>query len=178
MIPTIPCDTPEACCDSLYAVAAHLLTEVYDALLVCYPTENCQALAAYVTLGLGNDGIPDALTVATTNIDTSPASRPGSFGLWRATYAIILKESGWPVAHVEGDEIVLPSPDLQAAAAAHVYAMGEAMHRKLSRLYTTRNLTPSGVGCTNATLGTMFPLAPQGGVVGWQASVTADLPWN
>lgn len=178
MIPTVPCDTPEACCESLYAVANHLLTEVYDALLTCYPTENCEPLAAYVTLGLGNDGIPDALTVAATAIDPSPSSRPGIFGIWRANFAIILKESGWPTAHVEGNEIILPSPVLQAAASSHVYAMGEAMHRKLANLFATKSLTPSGSGCTNATFNSMFPLTPQGGIVGWQASVTTDLPWN
>lgn len=160
-------------------MANHLLTEVYDALVECYPNPDiCAPLAAYVTLGQGNDGIPDALTVSATTFNTSAASRPGSFGLWRVDFAVILRESGWPIAHVEGDAIVLPSPTLQAAASAHVYAMGEAMHRKLSQMYIGRSLAPAGAACTNASLGAMFPLPPQGGVVGWQASVTADLPWN
>lgn len=163
----------------MFDMATHLLAEVYDALQLCYTvTEACPQLAAYVTLGLGDDGVPDALTVATTRIDTSPASRAGSFGLWRVNFAVILKESGWPIVHEEGGVIVLPSPTLQAAAAAHVYAMGEAMHRKLANLYIKKNLAPTGVACSSQTLDGMFPLPPRGGVVGWQASVTADLPWN
>lgn len=163
----------------MFAMATHLLTEIYDALQVCYPpVDECPPLAAYVTLGLADDGIPDALTVSATGVDMSPASRPGSFGLWRVNFAVILRESGWPTVHTEGDVIVLPSPTLQAAASAHVYAMGEAMHRKLAYLYINRSLAPAGTACVNATLGGMFPLVPQGGVVGWQASVTADLPWN
>lgn len=179
MIPLVPCEPADACCVSLYDIASHLLAEVYDALITCYPSPDaCAPLAAYVTLGLGDDGIVDALTVASQGIVAAPSNRPGSVSLWRAHFAVILRESGWPTAKVEGEQIVFPAPDLQAAAATHVYSMGEAMHRKLVYLYNTKSLAPADVVCVNGTLGQMIPLAPRGGVVGWQVPVTVDLPWN
>lgn len=179
MIPNTACEPLDACCVSLYEIANHLLAEAYDAVLTCYPTEgDCEPLAAYVTMGSGDDGIKDALTVTSGSIDASPNTRPGVFGLWRATFIVMLRESGWPTAHVDGDAIVLPAPTEQARAAQHVYSMGEALHRRLALLMMNRQLVPDTVSCSNGAIGSMVPLNPQGGVVGWQIPVIVDLPWN
>lgn len=179
MIPQALCDQPDACCVSLYDIAAHLLAETYDAVLNCYPTvEDCPPLAAYVTMGTGDDGITDAVTVAMMTIAGSPNTRAGGLGLWRSTFIVMLRESGWPTVRVNGDEILMPAPDLQVRAAQHVFSMGEAIHRRLAALQTSRGLTPAGVPCAMASIGVMSPLNPQGGVVGWQIPVTVDLPWN
>ena len=159
----------------LYDIATHLLTNVFDALTECYPSE-CEPLAAYVTLGNGDDGIKDSLTVSIASVVGSNNTRPGGLGLWRSTFNVILRESGWPTARVDGETIVLPSPSEQAAAARPVFAMGEAMHRRLAYMMTHRGLVPGA--CSSATLGLLTPLNPQGGVVGWSVPVVADLPWN
>lgn len=178
MIPTTPCADTEPCCVSMYDIALHLLTETFDAVSACYPGTCVEPLRAYVTLGDGDDGIVDSLTVSAGTTVASPNTIPGSFGLWRATFNVRLRESGWPTARVEGDAIMLPPPEEQAIAAKHVFSMGEAIHRRLSYLMSNRRLVPDGVRCSNATLGAMLPLNPQGGVVGWVVPVIVDLPWN
>lgn len=177
MIPDAPCVLPEPCCTDLYEIAAYLLAAVFDALKACC-TEGCDDLPAYVTLGNGDDGVKDALTVQFTTVNPSPNTRPGTFGLWRASFQIILRESGWPTARVEGETIVLPQPSEQAAAARYMYARGEAMHRKLTYMQAARMLVPTGTACNSAAVGTMNPLNPLGGVAGWTVPVVVDLPWN
>jgi hypothetical protein len=177
VIPNEPCVLPDPCCTDLYSIAAHLLAAVYDALKACC-TEGCDELAAYVTLGNGDDGVKDALTVQFTTVAASPNTRAGGFGLYRATFQVILRESGWPTARVEDDSIILPQPSEQAAAAQYIYARGEAIHRKLTYMQASRTLVPTGTVCVAATVGTMNPLNPLGGVVGWSVPVTTDLPWN
>lgn len=179
MIPSTPCSTSDPCCFSLHDIATHLLTHTYDALIECYPPPDCcTPLRAYVTLGNGDDGIVDAVCVMAGGIIGTANQQPGMMNLWRSTFTVRLLESGWPTARVDGDTIVLPSVEEQQAAAVHVYAMGEAMHRRLSYLASKRSLTPSNVRCSNATLGPFLPIPPQGGVAGWQVTVSVDLPWN
>ena len=177
VIPTTPCEPADVCCVSVYDIAAYLLSETFDAITECYPKE-CDPLAAYVTMSGTDDGIKDALTVAIVSIVGSPNTRPGGFGLWRATFNVALRESGWPTARIDGETIVLPQPVEQATAAQHVYSMGEALHRRLAFLMSNHRLVPSETACTAATLGSMVPLNPQGGVAGWQIPVIVDLPWN
>jgi hypothetical protein len=178
VIPTTPCADFEPCCLSLSDIATHLLTEMYDAITECYPSTCAQPLAAYITFGNGDDGIVDSLVVAAGQVTSTSEARAGQMNLWRATFTIRLSESGWPTARIEGEEIVLPTPQEQQIAARHVFSMGEAMHRRLSHLMFHRALVPSTVRCSNATVGTMVPVPPSGGVVGWQVPVTVDLPWN
>lgn len=179
MIPSSPCATEDQCCISLYSIAAHLLAEVFDAVTECAPTaEGCPPLAAYVTLGNGDDGITDSLTVSAGSITPSPNTVPGGLGLHRALFNIRLVESGWPTARQEGQTLIFPPADEQARAAQHVYSMGEAIHRRLSFLMSKRALTPPEVRCSNATVGQMNPIPPLGGTAGWTVPVTVDLPWN
>lgn len=176
MIPA-SCDLPDPCCTSLYDIATYLLAAVFDALKACC-SEGCDDFPAYVTLGNGDDGVQDALTVQFSTVNASPNTRAGGFGLYRAAFQIILRESGWPMARVENETIVLPQPSEQAAAAAYMYARGEAIHRKLTFMQSSRTLVPTGTACTSATVGTMNPLNPLGGVAGWTVPVVVDLPWN
>lgn len=176
MIPAAPCDLPDPCCTDLYDIAAHLLAHAFDALQACC-SEGCGELAAYVTLGNGDDAIQDALTVQYTTMSTSPNS-VASISLYRAQYNVILRESGWPTARAEGETIVMPQPGEQASAARYMYARGEALHRRLAYLQSTKRLTPTSTTCVAATVGTMTPLNPLGGVAGWLVPVVVDLPWN
>jgi len=178
MIPAAPCDnTPEPCCVSLSDIANHLLSETFDALAEC-GVDACEGIVAYVTMGNGDDGISDALTVAFLSTTASPNTRAGQLSLYRATFDVRLRESGWPTAVVEGKAIVLPDPAVQAAAARYMLGRGEAIHRRLAHLSTSRGLVPAGVRCSNGSVGSLSPLAPQGGVAGWTTQVTIDLPWN
>lgn len=177
-IPALDCeDLPEPCCDSLYSIAAHLLAEGLAALGDCCPA-GCEELAGYVTMGVGDDGITDALTVTVTSIASSAGTVPGSMGLYRATFDVRLRESGWPTAYSDGSGIVLPSPSFQLAAARYMFSRGETLHRRLAYLASSRTLTPSGVRCSNGSVGILTPLFPAGGVVGWTTPVTIDLPWG
>jgi hypothetical protein len=162
----------------MHDIAYHLLTEVYDALTECYPSDCVTPLRAYVTFGDNDDGVVDALTVSAGSITSSANSRPGGYGLYRMTYNIKLIESGWPTARIEGETIIPPPPEESAAAAKHVFAMGEAMHRRLAYLTTHKALTPPSVRCSNAAAGTMAPIPPSGGTIGWRVPVLVDLPWN
>lgn len=177
-IPSTPCDSPEVCCTDLADIAYHLLTETFDALSDCQEPGCDSAIASYITMGLGDDGIVDSLTVAMFSAAGSPSNRPGTFGLYRAEFDVRLRESGWPTAAVEGGVITLPDPAVQASAARYMLSRGEAMHRKLAALASRRQLAPASVRCTNGTVGRLTPLTPQGGVVGWAISVSLDLPWN
>lgn len=179
MIPSSTCAADTPCCLELHSIANHLLVETYDAVMACYPgVECCPPLSAYVTLGEGDDGIVDSLTVSIRSIASSVNTRPGQLGLWRATFAIRLSESGWPTARREGTAILMPEPEAQAVAIRHVLSMGEAIHKRLSNLQTRRGLVPDGIRCSNASLGGMTPVGPRGGVAGWLVPVTVDLPWN
>ena len=177
-IPSSPCEGSAQACTSLYDIADHLLTEVFDALLATAEASCCGEIAAYVTVGQGDDGAQDALTVSITSITSSPNTRPGGLGLYRASFDVRLRESGWPTVEVAGEEILLPEPTRQATAAAYLLSRGEAIHRRLSALMTSRGLVPEGVRCSNASIGTLSPLYPQGGVAGWAIPVVVDLPWN
>lgn len=177
-IPSSPCEGSGQTCTSLYDIANHLLTEVFDALLATAEPSCCGEIAAYVTVGQGDDGAQDALTVSIVSITSSPNTRPGGLGLFRGSFDVRLRESGWPTVEVAGEEILLPEPTRQATAAAYLLSRGEAIHRRLSALMTSRGLVPAGVRCSNASIGTLSPLYPQGGVAGWVIPVTVDLPWN
>lgn len=179
-IPTGDCDEGfDVCCSTLYDIANYLLSEVYDALAGCYPPAPCvDPLRAYVTVSGGDDGQVDVLSVSIGTVAPSASTLPGKFGLFRATFEVRLKESGWPTVYADGETIMLPDPVEQAAAARHLYSHGEAIHRRLAYLHFNKMLVPSNIRCTNATLGQMSPLTPQGGVVGWVVPVVVDLPWN
>lgn len=178
MIPSAPCGlTPEPCCVSLSDIANHLLSETFDALGQC-GEDACEGILAYVTMGNGDDGVVDSLTVAFISTTASANTRAGQLGLYRATFDVRLRESGWPTAVVEGKQIALPDPAVQAVAARYMLSRGEAIHRRLASLSTSRGLVPAGVRCSNGSVGALSPLAPQGGVVGWTMQVTIDLPWN
>lgn len=177
-IPAGLCDeSAEPCCLSLSDIANHLLLSVFDALKACCET-GCEGLSVYVAMGPGDDGIKDALTVNPTLVTASAGTRPGAPGLYRASFDVRLRESGWPTAYVDGTVIQLPEPALQAAASRYILGRGEAMHRKLASMASSRGLTPPGVRCANGSIGPLTPITPQGGVVGWLVTVTVDLPWG
>lgn len=179
------CDIPdESCCNVVYDVAEHLLAQVYDALSNCYDGD-CDKPQAYITVGFGDDGIQDALTVAIQQVTPSPATGTGRggvsmyMGLYRCTYEIRLRESGWPMVQVEGNTIVTPDPERQNALARHLFSHGEMMYRKIHQLHNAFNLVPSTMPRpANAIIGNLFPLNPSGGIVGWTCTLQLDLPWN
>lgn len=168
-IPAASCaGTDDPCCTWLFATANHLLASVFDALNACTPPDDCAgSIQAYVTLGDGDDGQTDALTVAVSELAPSTRNAPGAPSVWIAQYVVRLRESGWPTVTFDGDAIIMPTPADQAAAARYIYSRGEAMHAKLAAMMKAKALTPDGYQCVAATVGQMRPLRPEGGVVGW-----------
>lgn len=176
-IPPADCaPADDTCCVWLYRIADHLLTETFNALLACYHDSSCKdQIAAYVTMGAADDGVNDALTVAIRDIIPSTRNGPGTIALFQANFEVRLRESGWPtIAEGPNDTILFPSSEQFAHAAAWTFARGEAMHAKLSSMMSKRQLTPSGFPCMNASIGTMVPLRPSGGVVGWTIPVAVN----
>jgi len=177
-IPSAPCGLgSDQCCTSLSDIASHLLSETFDALTECHISDCGEQVLAYVTMGLGDDGVSDSLTVSVGSVNPSAGTRPGLPGLYRAAFDVRLQESGWPTAYVDGDVVVLPDPVLQASASAYMLSRGEALHRRLAALAANRGLVPAGVRCSNGSVGALTTIRPQGGVVGWTCQVVVDLPW-
>lgn len=174
------CIPGEQCCDTLFRVSDYLLNESYQALLACYsgPCE-ISSIARYVTLGRGDDAVPDALTVAfTTSI--VPAKSDQRLSLWRATFELRLRQSGWPMAHTDSTGQVVFGPEWQSqtAKARQAYGHGEKMYRHLIWLNNSRQLPPPSFNCSNAQIGALTPMNPSGGVVGWLVPITMDVPWG
>lgn len=182
-----PCEiSDDVCCNVIFDIADHLLTEIGEALALCFEDDSCcTAPAQYITFGFGDDGIRDALTVAIQQVAPSPVTSQGKggvtvpIGLYRCIYEIRLRESGWPLVHIEGDAIVPPDPVRQRALARHAFSHGEMMYRKIRSLYANGEITPSTLPQrSNAIIGPLLPLNPLGGVVGFTCTVQIDIPWN
>jgi len=186
MLPNADLLVPDAaCCSSLFDIADHLLSNVFTALQSCYSVSPCpvDSLYAYVTMGRGDDGVLDSLSVnftsATPSVGTNGSGRTLSLGLYRAVFTVRLVESGWPTVEVVNGEVFAPNPVKQNALARHAFAHGEAMYRKLIQMVNQRNITPATVlGCSNATIGPLTPLTPLGGSVGFTTQIMIDVPWG
>ena len=184
MLPTGCTPSTETCCTDAFAIADHLLTSVFDALNGCI-TEACGgALVAYVTLGQGDDAIPNALTVELDGSQPTPGSVTNSgmampIVIARTQFTVRLRESGWLMAVAANNGIHPPDPVEQHNAARHAYSHGELMYRQLLSMRANRSLVPTTVhGCLNAVVGPLVPMRPLAGVIGFSATVSVDLPWG
>lgn len=175
-LPVGDCVTPiEVCCPASGLIGAHLLAEAFEAVTQCQD-DVCGALTAYQTLGRGDDGHVDAITVTYLGQSTISAPRANGRGIQpqRLLFDVRLRESGWPIVHEEGEAIVLPDPVVQNSLAVIVQGHIEAMYRRLLHLSRHRQLTPSGVRFLGGSVSPLTPLAPLGGVVGGFCTVTVD----
>lgn len=182
----VDCIPDEAvCCVELFGVAHHVLTSVYDELLGCFEPSVTPPLTAYVTMGSGDDGLWDALTVSVVNVRPSTGSSVGGIQrgplLLRGSFEVRLRESGWPTVRVDGTTVILPSSEAQHQAARQSFAHGEAMYRKLLRMRSDGSFLPGDIPAlrgANVEVGQLNPLTPLGGVVGWIAPFTVDFAWG
>lgn len=176
----LSCDPAELCCTSLSDIAEHLLAETWKALVECDPLLATCPIAKYVTLGNGNDGLQDALTVAYLTagpVRVDPRTR--ALGAYEAGFEVRLRESGWPMASFDsGGQAYPPDWEEQANKARQALAHGEKMYRHLIWLNNAKNLTPPGSRCSNVRLGQLTPLPPLGGVVGFTVQIAMDVPWG
>lgn len=178
------CDvTPEPCCNDLYNVADHLLTTVFDAIKTCMADQSCveKQLTAYVTIGAGDDGNTDALTVEFDGGSPTPRSVQGGRGVVvsRTTFTVRLRESNWPIVRREDGAPIMPPPNEQNHAAKYAIARGELMWRTLLGMQATKTLVPTSVrGCLDTQVRDLRPMRPSGGVIGWTVQVDVDFPWG
>lgn len=185
-LPSITCDVPdEVCCSNIYDTAYHLLSNLFAAVAGCVSTEcDTPGIQPYLTFGVGDDGIRDALTVAILQVAPSAKSQDGAgrtipLPLYRCDFEIRLRESGWPIAQVIGGAIQAPDPVLQAKLSKHAFAHGELLYRKLNAMNYSRTLAPAGrPQPTFAQIGPLVPLLPTAGVVGWTIRVQLDMIWQ
>lgn len=185
MLPRPDCDiSTNVCCSTLYDVAQWLLSNVYDVLNPCVESTCSAPLLAYVTHGAGDDGVVDSLMVSIGSTKPSPRSlddkgRMIGFSLNRTTFRVMLRESGWPMARVQGGDILAPDPVIQNALARHSYAHGEKLYRHLDQMRLERRLMPSTMPLPSfANISGLVPLLPSGGTVGWYVDVELDMQWN
>lgn len=186
-LPLLTCEIPdETCCTLIFDTANFILNRVYDGIIDCMPPSECASgtLLRYVTMGNGDDGIPDSLTVAFTGSGISPKSTlpggvTGPLPLCRGTFDIRLREAGWPIVGVANGAITPPDPVKQHAIARHAYAHGEQLYRTVRDFAHSRELTVSGVvKLNNVVLGDLRTLSPLGGIVGFAIPITVDLPFG
>lgn len=190
-LPQQSCPIPEdVCCNGIFDIAQYVLNRVYDGLVGCLP-KGCDGqpmqLLPYVTMGQGDDGVADSLTVAFLGAIPSPNSldqngRLKGPSLFRGDFDVRLRESGWPLIRTDGGQLNAPDPALQQAIARHAYAHGEQMFRVLRSL-AARVATPGGwlANYPNpafATASQLRTINPQGGIVGFSSVLTVDLPWG
>lgn len=187
-LPSQSCEIPSSvCCTTIYDISNFILNTVYDALLDCMPlgcNGETMKLLHYVTMGQGDDGIADSLTVSFLGAVASSKSSDNTghslpVGVSRGSFDVRLRESGWPIVRTEGGIIDAPDPKMQHAIARHAYAHGEKMYRVLRGMVQSRRLTPTALPKPSfGSIGDLRALSPQGGVVGFAATVTADFPWR
>lgn len=182
-LPQTCIDHEPAQCVDLVDIAEHVLDECYRAVLpLLEPQADGTALRAYVTMGsAGDDGVTDALCVSFLGAALTGGSTAGNATLAlpgvRASFQVMLRESGWPVVSVVDGRIAAPPTTAQAAAARHAFAHGEALYRHILRLNTRRQIAPMFTGSV-ATIGQLVPMPPQGGVVGWKVNFDVLMGWG
>jgi hypothetical protein len=156
----------------VYAFADALLTQCREALAGCQ-TDVCDPTPAYVTFGAGDDGNPDALTVAVRGWSVIPQPPGRNIVVLRTTFEVRLKVSGWPMVSDEGGVITFPTPDDQHRQAFFAYGWLEAIYRRAGWFVGQRGQLPVKVAAVS--IGDTTPLPPQAGVVGGVFVVTADI---
>ena len=181
----VDCPVDEGvCCVEMFGFANNVLTVVYNDLLDCYEAGPEDPLVAYVTMGGGDDGIYDGLSVRVLRIKPSIGSALNGtqFGpvLIRGTFEVRLLESGWPTVSVNGTTVILPEPTEQHEAARQALAHGEAVYRSLLRHRRDGSFIEglTALGGAQIDIGDLEPITPLGGVIGWRVSVVVDLPWG
>lgn len=178
-LPSVCSDADEVlCCVSWVTIAQNLLDIAGAALAECFPQDDCAGIAQYITMGTANDGVGDALTVDFTGaVRTFDSNK--IIARTRLTFAVRLRESGWPMAQAENGVIVAPDIATQRVATRHALSHAEKLWASIS--VASRNgavVDGTGIpGCPAVTLGLMTPLTPSGGVVGFVLPVTVDLPY-
>lgn len=172
-LPPPSCDVAlSTCCAGVYTFADALLEHCAEALAGCQ-TGICDPTPHYVTFGVGDDGNPDALTVAVRNWSVIPAPPGRNIVVLRTVFEVRLKVSGWPTVTDEGGVIQFPPPDDQHRQAFFAYGWLEAIYRRAGWFVGQRAQLP--VKVAGVSIGDSTPLSPQAGVVGGFFTVTADL---
>jgi hypothetical protein len=184
-LPLLDCaESAPPCCSTLHMLATHLLDVVVPGQIECASEQPCpnKELVAYVQHGTDfDDPLCDSLVVFLTSITSSPGSTSinGTTVLapvFRASYRVRLRESGWPMVEDDGDTIYVPDPQLVHRQSVHSYAHGERMFRDLANAHAHKRLVPSG--CSVVRIGDFLPLFTSGGCVGWEIEITVDVPWS
>jgi len=87
-----------------------------------------------------------------------------------------LLETGWPMPYGDGEEIIVPPPQLVQNVARHSFAHGEAMLRALNGALTGGTLNQSCNSCFQR-IDPMEPIEPSGGTTGWQLNIQLGMNW-
>lgn len=192
LLPFSRCDPVElpVGCEFLVLIGEALLTAGLVGLAPYLPpTEGpcADPFSSYVSMGPPVAEFYDALSVhlvsygqtpeSTGRLNRIPDNPPGVYPMNQAVWRVSLWENQYPAVQVEGDEIIyFPTPEAIHAVNRHVYAHGIAAYDATqTAIYHggIRDDLPAKV--EKVTLGTMFPLGPQGMAVGWAWDVVTEI---
>ena len=181
-LPHEQCAPGDVCCTTLFDTAHHILDIAYNAVCNCSVVDcDLPDLAGYVSMGRRiEDPTADYVAVTVTSVFASPrsADNAGSMHLpmWRANFQVKLLETGWPMPYGDGEEIIVPPPQLVQNVARHSFAHGEAMLRALNGALTGGTLNQSCNSCFQR-IDPMEPVEPSGGTTGWMLNIQLGMNW-
>jgi hypothetical protein len=167
---------PPPGCAELFDVAESILEAAWVALAPFIPADDSPCypgVSTYVSLGRPPADMHDLLAVwlvqlGPTGRSTTAATRGAPFAAVEAIWQIDLWEDAYPTATSNGDQFIVPSPDLLHEVNRYLYAHAHAIYTGV-----LANLTE--LPCQTAVPGVLTPLEPQGGSAGWTFRVTTSM---
>lgn len=181
-LPTERCAPGDVCCEDLFSTAERILEVAYNAVVNCSVVDcDLPEMAGYVSMGKQiADPVADFVAVSVLDVRPSPrsADQQGNMQLptYRARFQVKLLETGWPMPQGDGNEILVPPPQLVQNVARHSYSHGEAMYRALGGALTARTLNASCNTCFQR-IEPLTPVEPSGGTVGWTTEIVLGMGW-
>jgi hypothetical protein len=159
------CADCEPCCTSWFDLLDNLLLACFNALETCGNGNCCNGYHRFVSVSEPHDPVRDYIGGWISDVTLAPppgaSAKMVSFVRPRITYNIKLSESGWPMIETPlGGVPVAPGIAERHHAAAHSYSHAQLVFT------AARDFLANACG-SMATLGSLRPIGPSGGIVGW-----------
>lgn len=174
-----PCDSDAlTCCDSLWTAADALLTIAWTAFEECVPEDLCNTVEHFVAAAEPHLVEQDYLSVYLVSVDLnvprgSTAQTKGlTFQKPTVTYAVKLKQGGYPMLEEVGTTIQEPTAADIAFVSTHFLSQVEKIYRGVLNGLAENNACGALRAYTPVRI-----IGPSGGAVGMSFNVTTDIEW-